>query len=46
MRFRWTAGDAALPPALFRGFAGPFDLEVHLAATARDIARCGVHRAA
>jgi hypothetical protein len=46
MGFRWTDGDAALPPKLFAGFAGPFDQDVHPAATARYIARCGVLRAA
>jgi hypothetical protein len=46
MGFRWTDGYSALPPALFAGFEGPFDLEVHLAATARYIAGRGVHRAA
>ena len=36
--FRWTDGDALLPPALFAGFDGPFDLEVHLTATTSYVA--------
>lgn len=44
--FRWTDGDAPVPPALFAGFDGPFDLEVHLAATANYIADQAVRQAA
>jgi T5SS/PEP-CTERM-associated repeat protein len=31
---RWTDGDAAVPAALFQGFAGPCEVVVHLGATA------------
>lgn len=31
--FRWTDGDAVIPPALFNRFSGPFDVELFVAAT-------------
>ena len=31
--FRWTDGDATLPPVLFRGFGGGCDLELDVACT-------------
>jgi hypothetical protein len=31
--FRWTAGDAVLPAALFIGFTGPVELSLHVGCT-------------
>jgi hypothetical protein len=34
---RWTNGDAALPPELLDGFAGPFQLKIQLGATTQYV---------
>jgi hypothetical protein len=44
--FRWTDGDAAIPPEAFTGFSGPLELVLHIGGTARYLAGNGVHRAA
>jgi hypothetical protein len=31
--FRWTDGDAAIPPELFAGFSGPLEVVLELGAT-------------
>jgi hypothetical protein len=33
--FRWTDGDAAIPPELFAGFSGPLEVVLQLGATTR-----------
>ena len=33
--FRWTNGDATLPPKLFRGVEGPLELSLYVSATTR-----------
>ena len=35
--FRWTDGDADLPPALFEGMTGVLTLELHVACTTQYI---------
>ena len=34
---RWTDGDAVLSGAAFAGFAGPVEVVIHLAGTARYV---------
>jgi hypothetical protein len=34
-QFRWTDGDALLPAALYDGLHGGFELELHVACSAR-----------
>jgi hypothetical protein len=33
--FRWTDGDAAIPPELFAGLSGPLEVGLQLGATMR-----------
>jgi hypothetical protein len=35
--FRWTDGDAILPPEMFAGLAGPIVVVLHIGATAQYI---------
>ena len=35
LRLRWTDGDATLPAAVFEGFDGPMQVELHVAGTTR-----------
>jgi len=44
--YRWTDGDAVLPPELFAGLVGPFKLELHVAGATRYIDEGPVQRAA
>jgi hypothetical protein len=43
---RWTDGDAALPAALFDGFAGKVEVVVHLGGTATYVDEGGWEKVA
>jgi hypothetical protein len=36
--YRWTDGDALVPPEIFAGFAGPIEVVLHIGATAQYMA--------
>jgi hypothetical protein len=44
--FRWTHGDARLPPEMFTGLAGSIEVVLHIGATAQYIASFAASRAA
>jgi hypothetical protein len=44
--FRWTDGDALLPPEMFAGLAGPIEVVLHIGATAQYIEQVAATRAA
>ena len=44
--FRWTDGNALLPPAMFAGLAGPMEVVLQIAATAHTIEEAVTRRVA